>query len=136
MSLLQLCRRMERELRPLLGIGKEWSIRWSVRDDDEEDGNMGTCVTRVDYRIATINLWPDRIDDHAELVDTIAHELCHISHWPFTAFAEVLEQGVDGPVAAMIDRAWTRAQEEYISAVMMQRPDIREVIRKHAGSPL
>lgn len=137
MKTIDFCRLLEHEVRPLIGLTDEWRIFWRIRWDDESGGSSGTYVCHPEYRHAHINVWPARMRDRLELVEVIVHELCHLSHWPFTAYAHMVSEAVAGnPQDAVLGEAWTRAQEEYLSAVMMSRADVREVIERHAGSPL
>lgn len=127
-EVLRLCRRAEKLARPLLGIGSEWQINWTVRRDDDRPGSWGHCDLQAEYRRAWIALWPER--EPRRLVDTVVHELAHVAQWPFRLYADHVEQFVPEPHQGTDRQAWRHAAEQHITAVLMQSTPIKAVIRQ------
>jgi hypothetical protein len=81
---------VERELEPLkarLGLS-HWSVTvdFDLREPTGNFSTRGQCNFHVDYDKATICFDPDQLDDEAEVLHVLRHELFHIVVSPFSIF--------------------------------------------------
>jgi hypothetical protein len=111
---------IERELDPLakkLGVG-HWrlTVKFDLRDGDEDWETQGRCLKYVDYDRAIISLDPDSLADEAEVVRVLIHELLHIVLAPFdvlvNAVGPVLKR--DETLVAVLDSVRMNAVEQAV----------------------
>jgi hypothetical protein len=81
---------VEREIGPLkekFGIS-HWSVTvdFDLREPSGDFVTRGQCNFHVDYDKATICFDPARLDDEAEVLHVLRHELFHILISPFSIF--------------------------------------------------
>lgn len=122
---LRICRLTEKKLRPLLGIGPEWSIFWFIREKGEP--HRGECDTSPEYRRAIINIYTNNIDSRDELIEVAAHELAHVAQWPFDLARELV---TGEEASAVVKRAWHHAFEQHVEAVLLPSRPVREAIKQ------
>jgi hypothetical protein len=111
---------VDREIESLqerLGI-PHWSIviDYDLRKSSEGYVTRGICEWRVDYNKASISLDPDCLDDEAELLSVLRHELFHVLLSPFTVFLNTIKPLLrdDGQKADMAENVWTYASEQAV----------------------
>jgi hypothetical protein len=106
---------VERELKPLidrLGLDR-WDIK--VKYGPIGDDRSGQCSRAVYYDQATISFDPELIEDEADVLKTLRHELFHIVHSPFDLYSCAVDNaGLDKPMDDVLDRIWRHACEKTV----------------------
>jgi hypothetical protein len=106
---------VERELKPLidrLGLG-HWDIK--VEYGPIGGDRSGQCSRASDYEQATISFDPEKIEDEADVLKTLRHELFHIIHSPFDLYSCAVDNaGLGKPMDDVLDRIWRHACEKTV----------------------
>jgi hypothetical protein len=79
----------------------------------------GRCTRQVDYNRAHIELDPEELDDEADVLKTLRHELFHVVLAPFDLYSQAADALAprDSPAESMLDRLWTHALEQAVIAL-------------------
>jgi hypothetical protein len=111
---------VEREIGPLkarLGIS-HWSVAvaFDLREPSGHFSTRGECNFHVDYDKATICFDPDQLDDEAEVLHVLRHELFHIIISPFSIFMNSVRPflNTDPVKFDMADSVFTHAMERAV----------------------
>lgn len=105
-----------RELGPMcerLGLG-HWAIRvsYDLRLDVDSGRVPGQCHRLYDYEKVTIEFDPDGLDDEAEVLRVLRHELLHLVASPFDLYGDAVEKlTLDESTKDVLHRVWNHAQE-------------------------
>lgn len=73
-----------------------WRIRWFAERPDI--GSKGYCERLIDYERATIYLDPAQMDDEADLLRVLRHELFHVVASPADLLLGLIDAGITDPV--------------------------------------
>lgn len=76
------------------------------------------CDRNAPYRRATITIDPAQHDDEAEVLDSLRHEVLHLTLGEFDVYANMVQTNIDdsnGTAAAVESRAFTLAVERTIN---------------------
>jgi hypothetical protein len=111
---------VERELGPLkarLGLA-HWSVTvdFDLREPSGNFSTCGQCNFHVDYDKATIGFDPDRLDDEAEVLHVLRHELFHLVVSPFSIFMNSIRPllNTDPVKSDMAESVLTHAMERAV----------------------
>jgi hypothetical protein len=109
---------VDREIEPLmrrLGI-PHWhvSVVYDLRADNTSATTQALCHTLVDYNRARIEIDPDAIDDEADLLRVLRHELMHVLLSPFDLVANTLRDALDDRSRAVLQTIQAYAQEQAV----------------------
>lgn len=105
-----------------LGV-RHWTVDvdydFRGHDDGTPGRTVGRCVNLLDYDRATIHLDPDGLDDEAEVLDVLRHELFHVVLAPYDLFGNVVEELTKGnpKLDKAAARVWRHAQERAVAAL-------------------
>jgi hypothetical protein len=106
---------VERELEPLrerLGLG-HWDL--DIEYGPIEGGQRGRCSRAADYDRATIELDPEQVEDEADALKVLRHELFHLVHSPFDLYSCAVDNaGLGKTMDDVLDRVWRHACEKTV----------------------
>lgn len=105
-------------LQKFLGITETTVIYKLQRSPN--DIYRGECANNVEYSVATIWMDPYFLEDEADFLGVLFHELCHVILGPFDLFKNLvfnnLEEGT--PEASSHRTVWTFSCEKGVSALV------------------
>jgi hypothetical protein len=110
---------VERDLESLshkLGLG-HWKIVVRYRSESvntEGDYQSGGCHRLVDYNAAAITLNPEAVDDEAEVLSVLRHELFHCLLAPYDLYHQAAREALrdDRTAFAVLERLFDHVQEQ------------------------
>jgi hypothetical protein len=106
---------VDREIEPLmarLGLDR-WSVE--VKYGPIGDDQSGRCSRLYDYERATIEFDPEKIEDEADVLKTLRHELFHVVHSPFDLYSCAVDNaGLGKTMDDVLDRVWRHACEKTV----------------------
>jgi hypothetical protein len=107
---------VRREIEPLkrqLGIS-HWKVsaHYDLRADD--CCTRAQCTTLVDYERVRIDFDPDGMDDEAEVIETLLHELLHVVLSPFDIVVNALRDVLDERTRTILQSIHTHAVEKAV----------------------
>jgi hypothetical protein len=94
-----------------------WAIRFAfdVLPGSDKSTTCGAVDALVSYNVATIRINPEAMNDEAEVLGTLRHELFHIAISPMNLFSEAIAAlGLNEQGANVLDRVWTHAIEQTV----------------------
>lgn len=109
---------VEREIGPLMGrLGiPHWkvTVSYGLRGESDDATINAQCTRLVDYNRALIEFDPDALDDEAEVLRVLRHELFHILLSPFDVYTGAVRRLDLGSAEAVLDQVQTHATEQAV----------------------
>ena len=98
----------------LLSI-EDWDIlfRYSKLDEDE----LGACMVEPHHKSAVIILDITKIKDKQELLETLRHELIHITHAHFNSYRQAVSKNLAPNVSEIADDIFSIGAEDLVLKV-------------------